>query len=324
MMNTTPPTRWITFAAAMMLCAATAEAQRRDREMPTRVEQAVHENFPGAEVQSVGRERESQVMYYEVNLRYKGNRIEVEVAPDGTIGEVEAVVAIEDVPPAVMDAFEQRLGSARVLRVEKHERWGTGRGGTFVPLREPRLSYEVKYLVNGRRREMSVRYQPTDALTSEARGTIGQAYPDAQIRDVTVMRKDGVELFVVVLARQASLFEVRVAADGTMMQVSDDVDPNAVPAAVRQVAAAGAPRGRIVTWQQVAIHAVVDGGNITPLSSMQNAYRATIEQEEQIGRITIAPDGRVIEALEWRKIGESDDDEDDDDDDNDNDNDNDD
>jgi hypothetical protein len=99
--------RSLLFLVAIVSLAVPAHAQRGSREMPTRVEQAVRENFPDAQVTSVGRERETGVMYYEVNMRYKGNRIEVEVAPDGSIGEVEAVVAIEDVPPAVIDAFRQ-------------------------------------------------------------------------------------------------------------------------------------------------------------------------------------------------------------------------
>ena len=56
-------------------------------------------------------------MYYEVNLRDNGNRIEVEVAPDGSIGEIEAVVDFEEVPESVAERIHRAARGGRIIRV---------------------------------------------------------------------------------------------------------------------------------------------------------------------------------------------------------------
>ena len=63
--------------------------------LPAPVAQTIKEKFPDAIVVGFVMEREPGVRYYEVNLRRGEDRIEVEVAPDGNIGEIESRVVLE-------------------------------------------------------------------------------------------------------------------------------------------------------------------------------------------------------------------------------------
>jgi len=176
-------------------------AEPRLHKLPVAVVRSVRENFPGAVIRSYGREREMGMTYYEVNLHRKGDRIEVEIAPNGSIGEVETVVASEDLPRKVYEMLQLAIGAGVVKRIEKHERWGVaGRSGRFVQLVEPRIFFEATYDLNGQRREAIVRYKPEMTMSRDAENEIRFSYPRAQIRDVQVSDAENVRLYRVVLA----------------------------------------------------------------------------------------------------------------------------
>jgi hypothetical protein len=105
-------------------------------------------------------EREPGVRYYEVNLRRDEDRIEVEVAPDGSIGEIESRVALEGLSEAHQARLREAVGRGKIHRVEKHVRVGRGRNGTFAPLKSPVGFYEVKYYDGDRRRAVKVPIDP--------------------------------------------------------------------------------------------------------------------------------------------------------------------
>jgi hypothetical protein len=125
-------------------------------ELTTAAAAAVKKSFPTATIMGVGQEREQGVLYYEVVLRDRGERVEVEVTPDGAIGEIESVVSIADVPQAAREQILRNVLGTDVTRVERHEVRGAAKGGTFVPVNPPAVFFEVEYQDNGRWREFLV------------------------------------------------------------------------------------------------------------------------------------------------------------------------
>jgi hypothetical protein len=63
---------------------------------------------------------------FEVKLDQGGQRIEVDVASDGTILQTESVIPVAEVPANVMSAFSAKYPGAKVTRAEKQARRGKG------------------------------------------------------------------------------------------------------------------------------------------------------------------------------------------------------
>jgi hypothetical protein len=151
---------WATVSGAGQLMGGGVQAGGAEQLPPPAVA-AVRRLFPAASVTGVGQEREQGVLYYEVVLREGNARIEVEVSPDGGVGEVERVVALAAVPQVVRDGISRRIGGAPVREVELHEVRGVPRGGVFVPLDPPRTVYEVACDLDGVRTELAFRADGT-------------------------------------------------------------------------------------------------------------------------------------------------------------------
>jgi hypothetical protein len=125
-------------------------------ELPAAAAAAVERLFPAAQIVGVGSEREAGVQYYEVTLREGARETEVEVTPDGAIGEVESVVELASLPAAVQDGIRKSASGARVRTVERHQVHGVARDGTFAPLDPPLTFFEAVVGEGAARREISV------------------------------------------------------------------------------------------------------------------------------------------------------------------------
>jgi uncharacterized membrane protein YkoI len=124
--------------------------------LPAPAADAVRQLFPAASIVAVGQEREDGVLYYEVVLREGNETIEMEVTPDGTVGEVESRVELAAVPEIVRQAISRQAGRATVREIERHEIRGAPDGGVFVPVDPPRVLYEVAVELDGVRREVII------------------------------------------------------------------------------------------------------------------------------------------------------------------------
>ena len=72
-----------------------------------------------AAIASCKQEQEKGQTQFEVKLAAtNGKGMSVDVSPDGTILLTEQIVAVSDVPPAVMKAFVAKYGAAKPTRAE--------------------------------------------------------------------------------------------------------------------------------------------------------------------------------------------------------------
>ena len=105
--------RAVAFAIALALLAAPVRAAGPSR-CPAPVTARISEAFPKAEVTACKPERDRGRDIFEVKLtRPGGEHLEVDVAADGTILQVEQPIAVDALPGAVKQAFTARYPGAR-------------------------------------------------------------------------------------------------------------------------------------------------------------------------------------------------------------------
>jgi uncharacterized membrane protein YkoI len=112
--------------AGLVLLAAVARADEQvplDK-VPQKVMDAIKGRFPGAEINSVEKETENGKVVYDVELKQKGRKYEMDIQEDGTIVEIEKEVAAKDLPEAVTKALEAKYPKAtyeEIMEVNKVE-----------------------------------------------------------------------------------------------------------------------------------------------------------------------------------------------------------
>lgn len=287
-------------ALVLLLTASSALAAVR---VPASVEQAVRREFPDAQVRSVEREREGGVLIYEVNLIENGKRIEVEFAPDGTIGEIESVVDEDDVPPHTLAALKHRVGNGRITSIERHERRGEPRGGRFVPLEQPKVIYEAKYVQGSSRRAVGVRYEDNVKLPDAAAAAIAGNYGERAMQAAYARQRDGLPLFLVTVKNKDGVKEVLIDAAGQVVEVTQAVDTKDVPDLVRRTMIGRTPRGtRLSGVKRVERHATIADGKVAPAAESRQVYEVTLVRGEHQSRISVAGNGALVEQTQWRYV----------------------
>ena len=131
-------------------CFAPA-AEAKKRKLTPAAEAAVKAAFPQATIRGVGTERESGVMLFEVNLAIGQRRIELEVTANGIIVEIEERVTLEQLAKHLAEAITKAIEGGKIRRIERHEWRGRIRSGKVTRRDPPRVVYEVRYTLRGRR-----------------------------------------------------------------------------------------------------------------------------------------------------------------------------
>jgi uncharacterized membrane protein YkoI len=85
--------------------------------VPKAVKAAIEDRFPGAEVTSVEKETEDGKVVYDVELKHKGRKYEMDIQENGTVIEIEKEVALKDVPAAVIKTLEAKYPKATIQEV---------------------------------------------------------------------------------------------------------------------------------------------------------------------------------------------------------------
>jgi hypothetical protein len=106
----------LTLCAAGWLVLLTATTQGGEKaekiapdKLPKKIKAAVEAKYPGAKVTSAEKEKEGGKVVYDIELKYKGKKYEMDILADGTIIEIEKEVAIKKLPKAVRKALDTRF-----------------------------------------------------------------------------------------------------------------------------------------------------------------------------------------------------------------------
>jgi hypothetical protein len=131
--------------ATLGLTATPAAAKGAGKKLPEAAKTAIAKSFAGATIRKVERQRENGVVYYEVEILLNRQEIEVEVAPDGALGEVTQELKQADLPADVAARIAALVGAGKLKEIERTEVRGVPQGTTFAPQTPAKVVYEVKY-----------------------------------------------------------------------------------------------------------------------------------------------------------------------------------
>lgn len=117
MMN---PTKYIVGAGlfALSLAAAAQDKKIDASALPPAVQKTVQTQSQGATIRGYSTEVEHGKRSYEVEMMVDGHTKDIEVAPDGTLNEVEEEVAFDTLPQKVQEALTAKAAGAKITKVE--------------------------------------------------------------------------------------------------------------------------------------------------------------------------------------------------------------
>jgi len=115
--------------------------------------QTLERSYPDAKVQKVNLETEDGQRLYEVKMLKDGSKLEVTLAEDGTIVEIESPVAAADLPKAVTDAVAKAAPGAKIEKATKQESLTDSKLNKLTP---PKMSYEVEVEQDDKEAELTV------------------------------------------------------------------------------------------------------------------------------------------------------------------------
>lgn len=116
---------WVALSAAagLVILAAAALADDKKTEkitpdkLPKKVMDAVKDRFPDAEITSAEKETEDGKVVYDIELKHKGRKYEMDIQEDGTIIEVEKQVDAKDLPEEVAKAIKAKFPDATIKEI---------------------------------------------------------------------------------------------------------------------------------------------------------------------------------------------------------------
>ncbi len=108
--------------------------------------------YPNAEIEEAKVEKEG-LKVYEVELEQNGREIEVTLAKDGTLLEVETEMTLQALPEAVAKAIEKASEGATIKEVSKEVTYAVVK---LVKLAQPQTSYEAELSKEGAECEIEV------------------------------------------------------------------------------------------------------------------------------------------------------------------------
>jgi uncharacterized membrane protein YkoI len=108
--------------AGLLLLAVVVMADDKDKKIkledaPQAVRDAIEGRFPGAKVSSIEKETEDGKVVFDVELKHKGRKYEMDIQEDGTILEIEKEIKLKDVPEAVLKAVKDKYPKATIQEV---------------------------------------------------------------------------------------------------------------------------------------------------------------------------------------------------------------
>ena len=304
--------RGIGCALLGVLLVSTLDAvQAASPRLPEAVRRTLEKEFPGATVKEVERERENGVLFYDVSLTHKGKKVDIEVAANGSIGEIESEVRQSDLPASVADEVSRKIRGGKISRIERHERRGVMRAGKVIPLKTPRITYEVKYLVGKRRRTLRVVAKGTpDAdtgpeLPRAVQAALARRFPGAETAEVERDKKRGRTVYEVEVRHKGKELEILFLDEGTVLEVAEEIDPEALPRSVSGAVSNLAPFGEIEEAEKIEIRAVLEARGRVRRIRRKIVYECEVLKDDTKAEVRISADGRVLVRPVWSKAGKT-------------------
>lgn len=127
--------------------------------LPKAVADAIKARFPAGEITGAEKETEDGKVVYDIELKEKGRKYEMDILEDGTILEIEKEIAAKDVPAAITKAVEGKYPKAKVVEVMEVNKV---KGKDETP-----IHYEVTIEADGKKSELIVSLDGTSVKTED-------------------------------------------------------------------------------------------------------------------------------------------------------------
>jgi hypothetical protein len=152
--------RWISPAVALVGLMLVGNVQAGEEKvaldkLPKAVLDAAKAKFPDAELVGGGKEEEDGKVTYEVSLKDKGQKVDVELTADGTILVIEKAISVKNLPKEVAEALEHKHPKATIKRVEE------------ITKQDKIAAYEVLLVTARKKRIWEVTFDPSGKFVKQ-------------------------------------------------------------------------------------------------------------------------------------------------------------
>lgn len=110
----------LTAGAMVGLLAVIGLARAEDvplDKVPANIMKVVKKRHPAAELTKVTKEVENNVVLFDVELKEKGRKYEMDIREDGTVIDVEKEIDLKDLPAIVAKAVEDKYPKSTIVEI---------------------------------------------------------------------------------------------------------------------------------------------------------------------------------------------------------------
>ena len=103
---------------ALTVCAVAKEKKIDRAALPPAVEKTVQAQSQNATIKGFTTDVEDGKRVYEAEMMIDGHSKDIEIAPDGSLNEIEEQVTFDSLPANVQTAFTAKAKGAKIIKVE--------------------------------------------------------------------------------------------------------------------------------------------------------------------------------------------------------------
>lgn len=215
------------------------EAIKPDQ-LPKAVQAKIAQMYPKAEIIKAEKEDEGGVTLYEAKLKTKKGVLEVVIAEDGALVEIETLVTAAQLPKAVKAAVKKEAKGAKIVKCEKMELHAEVQKGKLVALKKPRVEYEVKYKVGDKVVEIKMTADgkmtgkeeaedeekddedeqklTLDQVPAAVKATILKEAGNNKLKEIELETEDGKKVYGAEWVADGKEIDIKVAPDGKLLK----------------------------------------------------------------------------------------------------------
>jgi|tagenome__1003787_1003787.scaffolds.fasta_scaffold20890082_2 hypothetical protein len=136
-------------------------------------------------------------------------------------------------------------------------------------------------------------------LPDAVRKTFTSKFPNATINKAESEKEGGVTVWDIEFREGKKRKETDIAADGTMLEVSEQVTQKSLPKEALRSIKKVAEGGKVKQTDKVSISYEVKDGKIIKLDKTRTQYEASVTKGEQTEDVIVDESGKVIEEPKW-------------------------
>jgi hypothetical protein len=128
--------------------------------IPKKVMNTLKAKFPKAEIHKWTREKEGDIVIYDIEFKQEGRKFEADIKEDGTIHNWEKEVAVQYLPDAVKKAVEKKYPNSVLKEIMEITAVKNGK--------DEREGYEIVLETAGKKSEVEVMVAPDGRILEDS------------------------------------------------------------------------------------------------------------------------------------------------------------